>query len=120
MRFVDLTAPIVQSPPETPEPLRTDIEFQDHSDGARQIEGLLGVPARLLRDQEGWATETFTHFGTHSSTHVDAPWHMQAQQALEGDRPGVFWAAHQADLAYSQIERLVGLDRLPPTGFKVA
>ncbi len=231
MRFVDLTAPIVQSPPETPEPLRTDIEFQDHSDGARQIEGLLGVPARLLRDHEGWATETFTHFGTHSSTHVDAPWHynstvggeraatidelpldwffsdgvvldmtakadgeavdvpdveaelrrighelaerdivlvrtgrdasyespgymalgpgvtvaatrwlyergvrvmgidawgwdaplhMQAQQALEGDRPGVFWAAHQADLAYSQIERLVGLDRLPPTGFKVA
>ncbi len=231
MRFVDLTAPIVQSPPETPEPLRTDIEFQDHSDGARQIEGLLGVPARLLRDQEGWATETFTHFGTHSSTHVDAPWHynstiggeraatidelpldwffsdgvvldmtakadgeavdvpdveaelgrichelaerdivlvrtgrdasyespgymalgpgvtaaathwlyergvrvmgidawgwdaplhMQAQQALERDEPGVFWAAHQADLPYSQIERLVNLGELPPTGFQVA
>jgi kynurenine formamidase len=231
MRFVDLTAPITQSPAETPEPLRTDIVFQDHAEGAAQIEALLGVPSRLLRDGEGWATETFTHFGTHSSTHVDAPWHhnstidgqpgetidrlplewffsdgvvldmtakadgeeidvadvegelrrighdlaeldivlvrtgrdvhygepsymalgpgvtlaatrwlfdrgvrvmgidawgwdrplyMQAQEALERDEPGVFWAAHQADMPYSQIERLVNLDQLPPTGFKVA
>jgi kynurenine formamidase len=231
MRFVDLTAPITQSPPETPDVLRTDIEYQDHAEGARQIEALLGVPARLLRDGEGWATETFTHFGTHNSTHVDAPWHynsriegepaetidqlplewffsdgvvldmtakgdgeavdvadleaelerighelreldivlvrtgrdaqygepgymalgpgvtvaatrwlwergvrvmgidawgwdaplhMQAQQAMERDEPGVFWAAHQADLPYSQIERLVNLAELPATGFKVA
>jgi kynurenine formamidase len=231
MRFVDLTAPIAQSPPETPDVLRTDIEYQDHTEGARQIEALLGVPARLLRDGEGWATETFTRFGTHSSTHVDAPWHynsriegqpaetidqlplewffsdgvvldmtakgdgeaidvadleaelerighelreldivlvrtgrdaqygepgymalgpgvtvpatrwlwdrgvrvmgidawgwdaplhMQAQQAMERDEPGVFWAAHQADLPYSQIERLVNLGELPATGFKVA
>ena len=37
--------------------LRTDIVFHDHAEGARQIEALLGVPARLLRDGEGWATE---------------------------------------------------------------
>jgi kynurenine formamidase len=195
------------------------------------IEGLLGVPARLLRDGEGWATETFTRLGTHNSTHVDAPWHynsriqgepaetidalpldwffgpgvvldmtgkaegepidvpdveaelerighelgerdivlvhtgrdayveqpdyialgpavtaaatrwlydrgvrvmgidawgwdgplhLQAQQALEHDEPGIFWAAHQCDLPYSQIERLVNLGELPPTGFQVA
>jgi len=231
MRFVDLTAPITQSPAETPDGLRTDIEFHDHAHGAAQIEGLLGVPARLLRDGEGWATETVTHLGTHTTTHVDAPWHynstiggepaetierlplewffsdgvvldmtaradgdavdvpdveaeldrighelaeldivlvrtgrdvhygepgymalgpgvtvaatrwmwergvrvmgidawgwdpplhMQAQEALERDETGVFWAAHQADLPYSQIERLVNLDQLPPTGFKVA
>jgi kynurenine formamidase len=231
MRLVDLTAPITQSPPEMPDVLRTDIEFQNHAEGATQIERLLGVPQRLLRDEEGWATETFTNFGTHSSTHVDAPWHynstvagepaetidqlplewffsdgvvldmtskadgeevdvadveaelgrighelkeldivlvrtgrdaryaepgymalgpgvtvaatrwlwergvrvmgidawgwdaplhMQAQEALERDEPGVFWAAHQADLPYSQIERLVNLGELPPTGFKVA
>src|SRR5688500_12984077 len=78
MRLVDLTAPITQSPPETPDVLRTDIEYQDHSEGAVQIEALLGVPQRLLRDGEGWATETFTHFGTHSSTHVDAPWHYNS------------------------------------------
>jgi kynurenine formamidase len=231
MRFVDLTAPITQSPAETPDVLRTDIQFHDHADGAGQIEALLGVPQRLLRDGEGWATETFTHFGTHTATHVDAPWHynseiggepaetidrlpldwffsdgvvldmiakadgeavdvadveaelerighelaeldivlvrtgrdayygepgymalgpgvtvaatrwlwergvrvmgidawgwdvplhMQAQQAIERDEPGVFWEAHQADLPYSQLERLVNLDQLPATGFKVA
>ena len=42
---------------------------------------------------------------------------MQAQEALERDEPGVFWAAHQADLPYSQIERLVNLDQLLPMGF---
>ena len=231
MRFVDLSAPIRPSPPETPEALRTDIEYSGHAEGAAFIESLLGVPARLLRDGEGWAVETFTRFGTHNSTHLDAPWHynssiggepaqtidqlpldwffgpgvvldmtakedgdsvevadieaelerighelaeldivlvrtgrdafvnepgylalgpgvtaeatrwlfergvrvmgidawgwdaplhLQAQQALERDEPGVFWAAHQADLPYSQIERLVNLGELPATGFQVA
>ena len=231
MRLVDLSAPIAQSPPEWPDVLRTDIEFSDHAEGASQIESLLGVPARLLRDGEGWATETFTRFGTHNSTHVVAPWHynstiageraqtvdelplewwfgpgvvldmtakadgeavevsdieeelgrighalgerdtvlvrtgrdahihelgymalgpgvsaeatcwlwergvrvmgidawgwdpplhLQAQEALARDEPGIFWAAHQADLPYAQIERLVNLGELPPTGFKVA
>ena len=231
MRLVDLSAPIRQSPHELPEVLRTDIEFSDHSEGAAQIEALLGVPARLLRDNEGWAVETFTRFGTHNATHVDAPWHynsrvggeraptidelplewffapgvvldmtakdegetigvadleaelsrighelaerdivlvrtgrdayveepgyialgpgvtveatlwlyrqgvrvmgidawgwdgplhLQAQEALERDESGIFWAAHQADIPYSQIERLVNLGELPPTGFRVA
>jgi kynurenine formamidase len=231
MRFVDLSAPIEQSPPELPEILRTDIELSDHAEGAAVIETMLGVPKRLLRDEEGWANDTFTRFGTHNSTHVDAPWHynstiagkpaqtidelpldwffgsgvvldmtakgdgdavdvddmeaelarighelrerdivlvrtgrdahyaelgyialgpgvtaaatrwlwergvrvmgidawgwdaplhLQAAEALERDEPGVFWAAHQVDLPYSQIERLVNLDALPPTGFQVA
>jgi kynurenine formamidase len=231
MQLVDLSGPIEQSPPETPDPLRTDIEYADHAAGAAQIETLLGVPPRLLRDREGWATETLTRLGTHNSTHVDAPWHynstirgeraqaidevpldwffadgvvldmtakgdgeeidvadveaelgrighdlkerdivmvrtgrdahytepgylalgpavtatatrwlwergvrvmgidawgwdgplyLQAQRAIERDEPGIFWAAHQADLPYCQIERLVNLDRLPPTGFRVA
>jgi kynurenine formamidase len=229
--LVELSAPIAPSPPDTPEPLRTEIAFQDHAAGAAQVEGLLGVPRRLLRDGEGWATEEFTRLGTHNSTHVDAPWHynstvggeraqtidelplewflsdgvlldmtakedgdavdvpdveaglagsghalkeldivlvrtgrdefygqpdymargpgvtadatrwlfergvrvmgidawgwdaplhLQAQAALERDEPGVFWAAHQCDLPYAQIERLVGLGSLPPTGFRVA
>jgi kynurenine formamidase len=231
MRFVDLSAPIRQSPAETPEPLRTDIEYSDHTEGARQIEALLGVPSRLLRDGEGWAVETFTRFGTHNSTHLDAPWHynsriqgeraqtidelpldwffgpgvvldvtakgdgesvdvvdlgpelarvghelaerdivllrtgrdafldelgyaalgpavtaaatrwlyergvrvmgidawgwdgplhLQAQAALERDEPGIFWAAHQCDIPYAQIERLANLGELPATGFQVA
>jgi kynurenine formamidase len=227
-RFVDLSAPIQASPPEWPEPLRTDIEFQDHAGGAGQIELMLGVGPELLRDGEGWATETFTRFGTHNSTHVDAPWHynstvageraatidelpldwfmgpgvvidatdredgdaltaadvrerlpealepgdivlvrsgrdafygdpgymargcgvtaeatrllfdqgvrvmgidawgwdaplhLQAEQAKAAGSPGVFWAAHQADIPYCQIERLVNLDQLPATGATIA
>jgi kynurenine formamidase len=231
VRLVDLSASIRQSPGDTPEVLRTDIEFMSHAQGAAQIEALLGVPSRLLRDGEGWAVETFTRFGTHNSTHVDAPWHynsriagepaetidalpldwfygpgvvldmtakeegeaidvadveaelvrighelrerdivlvrtgrdrfveepgymalgagvtaaatlwlyergvrvmgidawgwdgplhLQAQEALERDEPGIFWAAHQADIPYAQIERLVNLGELPSTGFEVA
>lgn len=50
----------------------------------------------------------------------DAPLDMQAARAKEEDRDGVFWAAHQADLPYSQIERLVNLHLLPAHGFKIA
>ncbi len=50
----------------------------------------------------------------------DAPLDRQARQALSGGQPGVFWAAHQADLAYAHMERLVNLGELPPHGFKVA
>jgi kynurenine formamidase len=229
--LVDLSAPIVNSPPDTPDALRTEIAFHDHAAGARAIEGLLGVPPHLLRDREGWAVEEFLRFGTHNSTHVDAPWHynstirgeraqtidelplewflgpgvvleaadredgdalsaddveralsvaghelrpgdivlvrtgrdafldapdymirgpgvtaeathwlfergvrvmgidawgwdaplhLQAQAAKERDAAGVFWAAHQADLPYCQIERLANLGALPATGFQVA
>jgi len=50
----------------------------------------------------------------------DAPLHLQAQEAVARDEPGIFWAAHQADLAYCQIERLFNLGALPPTGFTVS
>ncbi len=29
----------------------------------------------------------------------DAPLHLQAQEAIERDEPGIFWAAHQATSA---------------------
>jgi kynurenine formamidase len=229
--LIDLSAPIVNSPPDTPDALRTEIAFHDHAEGAKAIEAMFGVPAHLLRDEEGWAVEEFLRFGTHNSTHVDAPWHynstirgeraqtidelpldwflgpgvvldfadredgdavsaqdaeralaaaghdlrpgdivlvrtgrdafldapdymirgpgvtaeatrwlfergvrvmgvdawgwdaplhLQAQAARERDEAGVFWAAHQADLPYCQIERLANLGALPPTGFQVA
>jgi kynurenine formamidase len=228
MPLVDLSAPISPDPPEVPDMLRTEVAYEDHAAGARAIEALFGVGPELLRDGEGWALETFTHFGTHSGTHVDAPWHynstiageraqtidelpldwfyapgvvveaadrddgealtaadfehrvprplaerdivlvhtgrdayygqpdyiargpgvtaeatrwlydrgvrvmgidawgwdaplhLQAERAKESGSPGVFWEAHQADLAYSQIERLVNLAALPADGFTVA
>jgi kynurenine formamidase len=50
----------------------------------------------------------------------DRPLRMQAQEALDREATGVFWEAHQVGLPYSQIERLVNLASLPPTGFMVA
>jgi kynurenine formamidase len=231
VRFVDLSAPIVPSPPELPEFLRTEIEFEDHYRGAQTIETLFGVPAELLRNGEGWAVETLTRLGTHNATHVDAPWHynsrvggerartidelplewfhapgvvldatakadgdavtvedveaelrrighelapldivlvhtgrdafyaeldyvargpgvtaeatrwlfdrgvrvmgidawgwdrplhLQAAEAIERGERGIFWAAHQADLPYAQIERLRNLAALPSVGFHVS
>ncbi len=231
VRLIDLSVPITPSPAGIPEALRTEIEWVDHQTGTAEIKALFGVGPQLLRDGEGWATESFTRFGTHNSTHVDAPYHynsmiagrpaqkidelpldwfyapgvvldfheradgeaiepvdleaalgaaghelaerdivlirtgrdtfygapdymargpgvsaratrwlydrgvrvmgidawgwdrplhLEAQDALAAGEPGIFWAAHQADLAYSQIERLANLDQLPPTGFTVA
>jgi kynurenine formamidase len=77
MRFVDLSAPIEPDPPDVPEFLRTGVDYVDHAGGAAEIEGLFGVSSRLLRDGEGWTRETLT-IGTHSTTHVDAPWHYNS------------------------------------------
>ncbi|MBW2091820.1 MAG: cyclase family protein [Deltaproteobacteria bacterium] len=50
----------------------------------------------------------------------DCPLNLQAEKAVSEQEKGIFWAAHQADVPYSQIERLVNLDPLPSCGFKVA
>ena len=50
----------------------------------------------------------------------DRPLHLQAEDAKRTGRAGIFWEAHQADLEYSQIERLANLGALPPTGFSVS
>jgi kynurenine formamidase len=50
----------------------------------------------------------------------DRPLHLEAAEALERGETGIFWAAHQCDLPYCQIERLYGLAQLPPTGFTIA
>jgi kynurenine formamidase len=50
----------------------------------------------------------------------DAPLHLQAERAKAAGKPGIFWEAHQANLSYSQIERMVNLGALPPKGFNVA
>ena len=43
---------------------------------AKLLVWLLGLPARLFpRDFAGWADDTITKMGVHSTTHIDAPWH---------------------------------------------
>lgn len=50
----------------------------------------------------------------------DVPLDKQAKESLTKGTKGIFWAAHQVDLPYAQIERLVNLKDLPEHGFKVA
>jgi len=48
-RLVDLSAPIVTSPAETPDFLRVSIEFHSNAQGADDVEQMLGVPRRRAR-----------------------------------------------------------------------
>ena len=50
----------------------------------------------------------------------DAPLDRQAREAVSSGKDGILWAAHQVDLPYAHIERLVNLAALPPKDFKVA
>ncbi len=230
-KFVDLSVPIINTHPDVPEFQRVSIEFSDHNQGLEEAKKMFGLPKELLRNQEAWAVETITKLGTHSSTHIDAPYHynsqiqdkpaqkidelsldwffapgvvldfshkadgdvvtlpevqaelarighslqardivlvrtdrdqfygqpdywtrgpgvnleatqwmfdqgvrvmgidawgwdkplaLQAKEAMEKNQPGIFWAAHQANLPYSQIERMCNLSALPATGFMVS
>ena len=43
---------------------------------AKLLVWLLGLPQRLFpKDWAGWADDTITKMGVHSTTHIDAPWH---------------------------------------------
>ena len=88
MKMVDLSAEIAPSPAGTPPFLKTELAYHDHAAGAAQARAILHVPPSLLRNDEGWATETITHLGTHDTTHVDAPWHYNSRIGGE-DAPTV-------------------------------
>ena len=79
MRFVDLSAPITATPPELPDAAAHRHRVLRPRRGRRRRSRRCSASRRaLLRDGEGWAVETFTRFGTHNSTHVDAPWHYNS------------------------------------------
>lgn len=231
MRLIDLSALIEASPEDIPEYLRINIIYHSHANGANQAKQILNVPDSVFRNNEGWATDTITHLGTHDTTHIDAPWHynseidgqraltidelplewfyndgvvlnmthkidgdaitvndiqkelarigyflkpldivliytgrdvfysqpdyiwrgcgvtaqathwlysqgirvmgidawgwdaplnLQAKEVLSNEVSGIFWAAHQSNLSYAHIERLVNLGQLPASGFKIS
>ena len=90
MKFIDLSIPIINpeelifDPPLT----RPKIEYNDHNRGAEEM--LFAFPKvkphEHLPDGKGWAYEMLT-LGSHSGTHMDAPWHMAPIQDREiGER----------------------------------
>lgn len=73
-RIVDLSKEIVENPAD-PSFMRVKIKHHPHG-RARWLVRLLGLPFRLFpKDFAGWADDTITRMGVHSTTHIDAPWH---------------------------------------------
>lgn len=74
MRIVDLSKPIRYNP-DDPSFMQVRIRHKPRWN-ARLLVRLLGLPFKLMpRDFTGWADETITKMGVHSTTHIDAPWH---------------------------------------------
>lgn len=74
MTVVDLTKPIEFNPAD-PSFMRVKIKHKPHRIG-RWLVRILGLPFNLMpKDFVGWADDTITKMGVHSTTHIDAPWH---------------------------------------------
>jgi kynurenine formamidase len=76
-QIVDLSHLIVSDPPELPDFLRSEVSYSDHEAGATEFEQLLQVDRSLLLRGEGPAAERLS-VGTHSVTHLDAPYHYNS------------------------------------------
>ena len=74
MKVIDLSKPI-QFNAGDPRFMQVRIRHKPHW-AAKPLVWLLGLPSRLFpRDFAGWADDTITKMGVHSTTHIDAPWH---------------------------------------------
>jgi kynurenine formamidase len=79
-RVIDLSKPI-QYNRHDPFFMRVKVRHKPHWQG-RWMVRLLGLPWRLMpRDFVGWADDTITRMGVHSTTHIDAPWHYGPKSA---------------------------------------
>ena len=76
MRIVDLSVPLVSGLPVDPPMQIPQIKYLNHKDTAQQMSGFFkGCTVADLPEGNGWAVEEIT-LGTHSGTHLDAPWHF--------------------------------------------
>jgi kynurenine formamidase len=80
--IVDLSVPLEDS---ASEPVRPQVDFEDHDRTAPLVAGIFGCEVGQLPDGKGWASETVTAI-THAGTHVDAPYHYFPTCAGERSR----------------------------------
>jgi kynurenine formamidase len=83
VRIVDLSVPLADDKAWAPRWARTKVKHQDHRFGRRAVWLLFRLPSKYLRTGLGWANEHIS-LSTHSTTHVDAPWHYAP---TSGGRP---------------------------------
>jgi kynurenine formamidase len=83
-RIVDLSKEIAYNRND-PFFMRVKIKHHRHRN-ARWLVRALGLPFRLFpKEFAGWADDTITHMGVHSTTHIDAPWHYGPKLSDGGD-----------------------------------
>ena len=74
MKVIDLSKPI-EFNRNDPFFMQVKIKHKHHRIATFLVR-LLGLPFRLFpKDFVGWADDTITKMGVHSTTHIDAPWH---------------------------------------------
>jgi kynurenine formamidase len=75
-RIVDLSVALQNNIPSDPPRNIPVIEYTNHEQSAALVAGLFpGLTPEMLPEGKGWAVEKVT-LGTHSGTHLDAPWHF--------------------------------------------
>jgi kynurenine formamidase len=74
LQIIDLSKPIKFNRGD-PRFMQVRIKHKPHR-AAKLLVWALGLPRRLFpKDFAGWADDTITRLGVHSTTHIDAPWH---------------------------------------------
>jgi len=97
MKVIDLSKPI-EFNRNDPFFMQVKVKHKPHR-VAKLLVRLLGLPFRLFpKDFVGWADDTITKMGVHSTTHIDAPWHYGP---ISAGRP-----AHTIDKI--PLERCIG------------
>ena len=74
MKIVDLSKTI-QFNEQDPPFMQVKVESRSHAESLPLIESLGLERALMPKRFQGWADDTIMQLGTHSTTHLDAPWH---------------------------------------------
>lgn len=83
MKVIDLSKAIAYNPND-PRFMRVKVKHKPHWI-ARWLIRALGLPFKLMpKDFVGWADDTITQMGVHSTTHIDAPWHYGPKTGEKG------------------------------------
>lgn len=93
MKVIDLSKAIEYNAND-PRFMRVKIKHKRHW-MARWIIRALGLPFNLMpKDFVGWADDTITRLGVHSTTHIDAPWHYGPRSGEPGNETDALTVEH--------------------------
>jgi kynurenine formamidase len=93
MKVIDLSKAI-EFNRNDPRFMRVKIKHKPHW-VARWLIRALGLPFKLMPyDFVGWADDTITHMGVHSTTHIDAPWHYGPKSGAPGQETDALTIEH--------------------------